>query len=307
MFGTGDGRSRTYPQLCMLAATGREARVRKQQQKILSDRGDVLVEFADEVNAKAGRGSSKLVPVKVSGKVVLALRSQRALKLVHGGRSRYRLSVPDMLDVAFGKRHNRNASADAHGVSARTIQRVMCVTAHTVLEGQLLLLRNFRDFLVEKPECRPDFAAAALMWDEKSQTLAVDAIPGAKLHQQRSTWTVLVGRLHFAVGFLGSGNSGGLKNFKVYREVVFPPVPLASNSASAIASLFRHPLAQPLMDVVLDILQKSKRRSFVHEADGHLANEKFHFWRYAKMRQLVAGTATAATDAPEPILISWIC
>ena len=255
--------------------------MRYKKDAIFADNAEAMREFAEDVNSMmGGRKRCKLVAVKVAGQKAARLCSSKGLKMVRGSSSRYALSVTDMLRVAFSKRYNRSAAADEHGVSSQTIQRVLPVAAHVLLEAQFRQLSNFKSFLVEK---KPDVAAAALMWDETSQSLALDAVPGAEIHQQRSTWTVLVARLHFTVAFLGTAGV----HLKMYKEFVFPPIPLASNSSSAIgAGLFLHPFAKPMLEMVQEILLASRIRCLVHEVDAHLANEKLHYARWKNFQDI---------------------
>ena len=293
-FGRGDGRSRTYEQLCLLAAKGREARQRKKNQELLADNAEVLSQFADEVNERVGHRGTKLIAVAVKGRQSTALRSAKALKQVSSGGKKHRLSATQMLEIAFDRRHNRLAAADAHGVSKRTVIRVLPFVAHTLWEAQLALLSNFRQFVFER---RPDVAAAALMWDETSQNLSIDSVPGTKLSQQRSSPTVLVARLHFTVAYLGSSE------LKMYRELVLPPLALSTNAASSIhAALFRHPFTKPLLDLVHDIVMSAAIRGWMHEGDGHLANEKLHVFRYGCWKDEVKEGPRLPAGAPKSVL-----
>ncbi|CAE7188657.1 unnamed protein product [Symbiodinium sp. CCMP2456] len=203
--------------------------------------------------------------------------STRAAKFVFGGnRSRRKLTAAEICEVSFDKRHNRYALADQYQCSPQTIRRCFVTASQALLEAQLHLLKDLRSFVLTH---KPDVAAACLMWDETGQTLALDAIDRTSRCQQRSTWNVLVGRLHFTIGYLkGPG-------VKLYREVVFPPLPLSTNSAESIFNgLFQHPLSKPLIELTQEILAASRRSITAFETDGHLANEKlfFHFHNESK-------------------------
>ncbi|CAE7263478.1 unnamed protein product [Symbiodinium sp. KB8] len=272
VFGSGPGRKRTYEQQCLLAASGREARARRRAQKLVETSGEALQHFADDVNERVGSRCPKLKAVLVKGhKQQNTLCSTRAAKFVFGGgnRSRQKLTATEICEVSFDKRHNRSALADQYQCSPQTIRRCFVTTSQAVLETQLSLLKDLRSFVLNH---KPDVAAACIMFDETGQTLALDAIDRTSRCQQRSTWNVRVGRLHFTIGYLkGPG-------VKLYREVVFPPLPLSTNSAESIFNgLFQHPLSKPLFELTQEILAASRRSITAFETDGHLANEKLYF------------------------------
>ncbi|CAE7670376.1 unnamed protein product [Symbiodinium sp. CCMP2592] len=61
--------------------------------------------------------------------------------------------------------------------------------------------------------------------------------------------------------------------------------------------MFRHPLTQPIMELIEQIMKVSSVSCWLHETDGHLANEKLHYHLYAK-RVLPAAAPAAAPAAP---------
>ena len=274
VFGSGHGGKRTYEQLCLLASTGREARARARARNLIQASGEALEKMASEVNESLGSlGSAgpQMRATQVSGRRQFSLCSSKNVRFVGGRRSQYKLSPSQMCQIAFNKRSNHSALADANDCSAKTVRRTVALVGHTLLETQLALLHEFRDFMSRKPHV----AACCFMFDETSQVLSLDALHGTTRPQQRSTWEVLVARLNFTVGFLGG------TGLKMHREIVFPPVPLLSNSAAAINSgLFERPLAGPLIKVAQEVLAAAKISCMVFESDGHLANEKLFYHRY---------------------------
>lgn len=114
-------------------------------------------------------------------------------------------------------------------------------------------------------------------------------------HQTSSSWEVMVARLQLVVGWVNG--------IKFYHEFVLPPLPLSSNSASSLwNALFNHPLTKPLTSLVNQILLASKLSAWIHETDGHLANEKLHFHLY--QQRLEAGVSSAQSHAADAELPS---
>lgn len=191
---------------------------------------------------------------------------------------KWRLSAQKICEIAFGKCQRRTFLAEKYEVSKQTIRRSLAFTALTVLEVQMKQLSEFKDFVDFRP---PDFSAASLSWDETSHTLALDAMDaaGAQVlrHQTSSSWQVMVSKLQLATGWLGG--------IKLHHEFVLPPLPLSSNSSSSLhCALFNHPLTGPVMKLVGEILQASQWSAWIHETDGHLANEKLHYHLYRQRR-----------------------
>ena len=195
--------------------------------------------------------------------------------------------------MAFDRRRNKHCLADRFEIARSTVRRLIMVVSHSLLELQLKQLESLADFAEQR---RPDFSSVCLMWDETGQRLSLNAIKGGKHHQQSSTWQTLVARCHITVGFRDG--------IKLYHELVMPPVPLAANSAGHIErGLFAHPLTQPMMAFTLRILRASSRRCFIHEMDGHLANEKLVLWRQL---QEVERRRSGGDAAEPPILMDAI-
>ena len=73
---------------------------------------------------------------------------------------------------------------------------------------------------------------------------------------------------------------GWVHGVKLYHEIVMPPVPLVSNSSNNIYNgLFSHPMTAPIIALVEKLLNAASARLWMHETDGHLANEKLINWR----------------------------
>ena len=299
VFGRGDGRKRSYEQLCLLAATGREARARSKARQLVEASGQALTSLAETVNDGLSSRGPRLLAVQVKGKRQFALCSNRSARFLAGGRrSKQKLTAHEICSIAFSKRHNRAAQADMHEVSRQTVRRSVLAAGHTLLEAQLVLLRDFRGYVAAHP---PDIASAVLMFDETSQTLALDAVHGTKMYQQKSAWTVLVARLHFALGYLGQ------PGIKMYRELVFPPLPLATNNAASIhAGLYEHPLSEPLLRFTHEILAVSRIAAFTFESDGHLANEKLFYHRRNEARQQESQQAGRGAGAGLPLFMEQL-
>ena len=292
-FGKGSAKDRTYSQQCLLAATGRLAKLRKKQQQALEANGEALVKFADAHNALAASDAHQLRTFKLkkpktgwAASVVLRLWERKKLR-------RNKLTPSEMIRIAFDKRHNRHALADMYKVSRQSIVRCLVLTSLTFMEVQLKLLTEFLEWA---KAAKPDIATVSLMWDETSQTLALPAVHGSGAHQQRSSWQVLVARLHFCIGFIGGP---GKSNLKLYRECVLAPVPLPTNSSAAISSGLRsHPMNKQIMSIVEELLECSRLRFVLHEADAHLANEKLHYHQYHQHKQRAEGQ--------RPIFAEWV-
>ncbi|CAE7895079.1 unnamed protein product [Symbiodinium necroappetens] len=187
----------------------------------------------------------------------------------------------DMDDTAVTKARNPHLAKELLKIE-RTVNTVQ--------------LRLLTEFLQWAKATKPDIATVSLMWDETSQTLALPAVHGSGAHQQRSSWQVLVARLHFCIGFVGGP---GKSNLKLYRECVLAPVPLPTNSSSAISSGLRnHPMNKEILRIVQELLDCSRLRFVLHEADAHLANEKLHFHHYNLEKQRAAGQS--------PIFTEWV-
>ena len=201
--------------------------------------------------AKIGR-APELKVVQTRARFQLCSEARKASR-------RRALNALDLCRIAFDKRRNRAADSDAYMVSKATVLRGLVLTCHTVLEQQLAMMRDFASWVVAH---KPDAAAAGLCWDETSQILALGkkSVHGTELglQQQRSSWNVLVARLHFCVAFRNGP--------KIYREMVLPPVPLPSNSSAEIyLGLRKHPLSRGLIDYVQDILLAARHRIMLHE------------------------------------------
>ena len=203
---------------------------------------------------------------------------------------RYKLSAKDMCTIAFSCSHRRTMLADRFDVSKQTIRRVLTFMSSVVMDIQVRQLQEFRDYALEHP---PHVACATLSWDETSQTLALQtpldatyAVP----QQASSAWPVLVCRLQLAVGWR--------TGLKLYKEFIMPPLPLSSNSSSNLfCAMFRHPLTQPIMELLEQIVKVSSVSCWLHETDGHLANEKLHYHLYAKRMLPTAGPEPAPGPA----------
>ncbi|CAJ1420891.1 unnamed protein product [Effrenium voratum] len=285
VFGRGTGRDRSYQQLCLLAAVGRAARARSRLKKANEQRAHALVEFTESINMVKAARAPRLKVVARGGLVVL--------KQGKGDRSRYVLTFQEMLRMAFAKRRCRNAAADAYAVSQRTVRRVLAVTAHCILETQMSQMKEFERYVLSHT---PDFAAAVVMWDETSEKLSLNAVHGTARCQQASTWQVLVSRVHLTLGWING--------VKLYREFVTPPVPLTSNSSDNVhAGLFCHPFTKCLLDAVRSILLAARKRAIVHEVDGHLANERLHFHRYALEKERRASSPSEAKPVLTDIML----
>ena len=76
---------------------------------------------------------------------------------------------------------------------------------------------------------------------------------------------------------------GWVNGVKLYHEIVMPPVPLVSNSSNNIYNgLFSHPMTARIIALVQQLLLGASTRLWMHETDGHLANEKLINWRVLK-------------------------
>ena len=207
-----------------------------------------------------------------------------------------KLTANDMCTIAFGNCHRRTFLAERFDVSKQTIRRALSFTALTVLEIQLHQLKDLRDFVLTKS---PDFSAASLSWDETSQILALDSMETSDVpvhrHQTSSSWEVMVSKLQLTVGWV--------TGLKLYHEFVMPPLPLASNSSSSLwLALFKHPLTGPVLGLAEDVLRASKLSTWIHETDGHLANEKLHFHLYDQR----SGGGQGDANAPLPCLMEQV-
>ncbi len=93
--------------------------------------------------------------------------------------------------------------------------------------------------------------------------------------QQQSSWQVCVLRMQVACGW-----SAGTK---LFHEFITPPIPLAGNACKQLYNgLHHHPLVRPLHKARHELLALSKLRIALHESDGHLANEKLHYFLYSQ-------------------------
>ena len=228
-----------------------------------------MVEFAEQHNAVRGARAPKLVAVKHKRR---SWASGSAVRLQVNPQSRTgqgrKLTAFQICCVAFDPRRNRHAAADAYNVSKQTVGRALVVAAVTLLEVQMAQLKEFKDFVLS---CKPAAATATLMWDETQETLAMNSSHGP----HRSSYSVLVARLHLAVGWVDR------PSLKLWKDFVLAPMPLASNSAVSIwSALHGHPMVRLLLETVRDVLLSAKLRCWIHEADGHLSNEKLHFHTY---------------------------
>ena len=226
----------------------------------------VAAKFADQHNDCAiGRAPQlRVVSQNVSGRVV-GFKFQLSTQATNFAKGAVRKLRPlDLCRVAFDKRRNRSADADTYRVSRQTVMRGLILTCQSVLEQQMALMRDFALWAVAH---KPHAAAAGLCWDETGQTLALgkQLVHGVELglQQQRSTWNVLVARLHFCIAFTNG--------VKLFREMILPPVPLATNSSAAIyLGLRKHPLTRALMDYVDKILQAADHSILLHEGSSPL-------------------------------------
>lgn len=212
-------------------------------------------------------------------KKTLSLTKSLAAATCSQPKKEKRLNANDTCAIAFGTCQRRTFLAERYDRSKQTIRRAFAFTGLTVLEIQLKLLQDLKNVALAKP---PDFSAASLSWDETSQILSLESMDtkgGPVLrHQTSSSWEVMVCRLHLAIGWMNG--------VKLYREFVIPPLPLSSNSASSLKNaLFNHPLTESVLQFVSEILEASKLSAWIHETDGHLANEKLHFELYHKRLQ----------------------
>ena len=212
------------------------------------------MQFAEQHNeAKIGRAPElKLVQRREHFQLCTGAATNKA-------RGHRLLNSLDLCRIAFDKRRNRAAVCDAYVVSKSTVLRGLIIVCHTVLEQQLAMMRDFASWVVAQ---KPDAASAGLCWDETAQVLALgkQSLHGTELglQQQRSSWNVLVARLHFCVAFRNGP--------KIYREMVLAPVPLPSNSSTEIyLGLRKHPLSRGLIDYVQDILLAARHRIMLHE------------------------------------------
>lgn len=211
---------------------------------------------------------------KLRKKLQLARQAPESIEQINGAGAR-KMTAHQMCSIAFGTCQRRTYLAERYAVSKQTIRRTLAFTALTVLEIQLKQLQEFEHFASLK---QPDFAVASLSWDETSQVLALEAMPAnanasVLRHQTSSSWEVMVSKLHLAVGWVNG--------IKLYHEFIMPPIPLSSNSASSLYNgLFARPLLVPLLGRVDAILKASKLSTWIHETDGHLANEKLHCHLY---------------------------
>ena len=276
-FGTGEGKKRAYSQLCLLAAVGREARARRRATGMLEENAGQIMQFAEQHNAIKGARAPKLAAVQMKRRAWASGTAVR-LQLRSGGHSadhrRRSLTAFEICCVCFDPRRNRHAAADLYRVSRQTVMRGLVVGAATLLEVQIKQLLELRDFVVSQNP-KPDVASATLMWDETQQTLSTSGLQHSEA--KRSGCTTLVARLHLTIGWLqGPG-------LKFWKDFVIAPMPLASNSAISIWSALRaHPMIKMLLSSVYEICMSAELRCFLHEADGHLSNEKLHFHTYQK-------------------------
>ena len=184
-------------------------------------------------------------------------------------KKRCKLSATEMCTLAFSACQKREVHAERYSVTTKTVRRTLGIASYCVLEIQLHLLAEFRDFVRASP---PDVACATVMWDETSQVLALPAVsvPNMSQKQTSSSWQVMVLKVQFAVGYVAG--------MKLHREVVMPPIPLPSNSATCILQGLQNlPMASPILGFVDEILKTAARTVWLHETDGHLANEKVHY------------------------------
>ena len=124
---------------------------------------------------------------KKLGKATLALKDRMRYITLS---KKFVLSAEDACKIAFASNHNRMQLALRFQVSKRTVRRTLLLSALTLLEVQMKQLHDFKDYVAEH---RPDFGVTTIMWDETSQSLALDAAPGTR-QQMSSTWSVLVRR-----------------------------------------------------------------------------------------------------------------
>ena len=203
---------------------------------------------------------------KKLGKATLALKDRMRYITLS---KKFVLSAEDACKIAFASNHNRMQLALRFQVSKRTVRRTLLLSALTLLEVQMKQLHDFKDYVAEH---RPDFGVTTIMWDETSQSLALDAAPGTR-QQMSSTWSVLVCRIRFAAGWV--------RGIKVARELILPPVPLSTNAAHNIyQGLYGHALTKPIMDALDSILSHCRLTCRLNESDAHLANEKLHRFQY---------------------------
>ena len=267
-FGSGDAKDRSRAQHLLLAATGRAAKFRKILHEQATQQAEAIQAFVSESNAWKGSRAPKLV-CRSGGQRAFGLR----LEVGHSAsKNSFVLSWRDMLHLGFAQTGGRQRASEFFGVACATVRRTLTLVADVVLERQLWQLSELVRHVRAHP---PDFAVSNFAWDETSELLTLPALDCTTRAQQRSTWQVCVSKLQFALGWVAGP--------KVYHEVVMPPIPLATNAAKHLyCGLHLHPLLKPIQELRQQLALSARLRAHIHEVDGHLANQKLHYFKYGQ-------------------------
>lgn len=192
----------------------------------------------------------------------MALRVQK-----RHGRAKFILTWDAMSDLGFEKHTSRSTLARMYRISERTVGRNVIYVA---LVGMNAQLQNLKQLRAAFELTAPEWVICNLMWDETSERLSLNVVPGTSSAQQSSTWEVLVSRITLTWCFGGA---------IFHTEFIMPPVPLISNKAEHIfAGLFQHHFNKEIQELVRFVLQRASLiGTQIHETDGHPANDRLHF------------------------------
>ena len=265
-----------------LCAKMRESRCKRKLQELSRSQASCVAAYAETVNKNSGMAGAELRVVKARGKSGRASQSSAfglalTTRRVKGAKCGHQYVLPwsEMIHIAYGKTHDRSSIAEAHVIDRATVRRTIQLAAHIFTDYQIMQLKTVGD-IIEMASHRLDFASCCVMWDETGQRVELACAPGTTKSQQRSVWPCLQTKVRFSWGF----------GEQIYAfEVALPAIPLASNAASHIyGALEHHPMLRDVLAFRRRLFLNAGISSIVHEMDGHMANDKFHFYRLAEVQ-----------------------
>ena len=122
-------------------------------------------------------------------------------------------TVSQVMDIAYSQNRLRGTTATAakHGVGRVIVHRSFAVGAHAVLQGQALLMEQWKKEILDLLASGGSVPLAfdMLRWDETLQALVVQP---EELGNQSSMWSTVVGRV--LIGWTQQDKDGNEQSYE---------------------------------------------------------------------------------------------